>query len=83
MTSFNLPVLPDLPNKKEIRAVFVEAHEILVFVIMGLVLMHVGAALKHHFIDRNDVMFRMTPRFLRGILQRARERRDHLPNRWQ
>jgi cytochrome b561 len=27
----------------------------------GLVLAHLGAALKHHFVDRDDVLLRMLP----------------------
>jgi cytochrome b561 len=36
---------------------------------MGLVALHVGAALKHHFIDRDDVLARMIP-----MLSRKRPR---------
>lgn len=36
-------------------------HFVLVWMMMGLVAVHVGAALKHHFIDRDDVLARMIP----------------------
>lgn len=37
------------------------AHLILVWLMMALVTLHVLAALKHHFIDRDDVLARMIP----------------------
>lgn len=36
-------------------------HFTLVWCIMALMAMHIGAALKHHFIDRDDVLARMIP----------------------
>lgn len=36
-------------------------HFALVWALMALVAIHVGAALKHHFIDRDDVLARMIP----------------------
>lgn len=36
-------------------------HLTLVWLMMVLVAVHVGAALKHHFIDRDDVLARMIP----------------------
>lgn len=37
------------------------AHFVMVWGLMGLITMHTGAALKHHFIDRDDVLARMIP----------------------
>ena len=36
-----------------------ELHEVLAFTLAGLVLLHAGAALKHHFIDRDQTLLRM------------------------
>lgn len=36
-----------------------EIHELLAFVLIGLVAVHAGAALKHHFIDRDRTLSRM------------------------
>ena len=36
-------------------------HFTLVWGIVALMVMHIGAALKHHFIDRDDVLARMIP----------------------
>ena len=38
-----------------------EAHELLGWVLLVLVALHVLAALKHHFVARNDVLRRMLP----------------------
>lgn len=38
-----------------------EAHEILAFFGVGLFVLHVAGALKHHFWDRDDVLARMLP----------------------
>ena len=40
---------------------FEEAHELLVNVLYALVGLHVAAALKHHFIDRDGLLLRMLP----------------------
>lgn len=45
-------------------------HFVLVWLMMALVTLHVGAALKHHFIDRDDVLARMIPALSR---KRTRE----------
>jgi cytochrome b561 len=36
-----------------------EIHELLAFTLIGLVAVHAGAALKHHFIDRDRTLGRM------------------------
>lgn len=53
--------LPRLfPENKEIAHIAEERHELLAFTLIGLVVLHVSGALKHRFIDRNDVIYRMT-----------------------
>jgi cytochrome b561 len=37
------------------------AHKSMNYLLGGLVLMHIGAALKHYFIDRDDILGRMIP----------------------
>ena len=59
---FGLLPLPDLLDKnKELGDLLKEVHEALNFGMAGLVLAHLGAALKHHVIDRDDVLSRMLP----------------------
>lgn len=59
---FGLFTLPDLVEPSE-RAYefFHEGHAFLARVLFVLALTHVAAALKHHFIDRDDVLLRMLP----------------------
>jgi len=38
-----------------------EAHEVLAYVILGLAILHTLAALKHHFVDRDNVLRSMLP----------------------
>lgn len=39
-----------------------EVHEIVAFTLIGLAVLHALAALKHHFIDRDDTLLRMIRR---------------------
>jgi cytochrome b561 len=62
---FGVLPLPDLVGKnKELGDMLLEVHKVLNFLLFGLVLAHIGAALKHHFIERDDILARMLP-FLR------------------
>ena len=54
------PHLP-LPHSGEVAGVFSELHEIAAFATLGLFVLHVGAALKHHIKDKDDVLTRMVP----------------------
>ena len=59
---FGILPLPDLLAKnKELGELLSFVHTVLNFTLAGLVLAHAGAALKHHFIDRDDVLTRMLP----------------------
>ena len=59
---FGLVQLPDLIEKnKPLGKSLEEVHETIGFTILALVALHVLAALKHHFMDRDDVLARMTP----------------------
>lgn len=51
---------PDLAAADEaLHEVAAEVHETLVKVLIALLVLHVGAALRHHFLKRNDVLLRM------------------------
>lgn len=58
-----LPVLPTLPldSREGIENAAASAHSLLAWVIIGLLALHVGAALKHHFVDRDGLLARMAP----------------------
>ena len=59
---FGVVPLPDLIGKdKQIGEALVELHESLNGLLMLIVAIHALAALKHHFIDRDDVLIRMLP----------------------
>ena len=59
---FGILPLPDLLSKNvELGEILQEVHELLNFSMAALVVAHLGAALKHHFIDRDDVLTRMLP----------------------
>lgn len=54
--------LPDLVAKdKALGELLGEVHEALAFVLAALVVLHIAAALKHQFLDRNGLMRRMWP----------------------
>jgi cytochrome b561 len=55
-----LPSLVATPDEARSTIVFA-AHAIAAFVLVGLVAMHVGAALYHHFIRGDGVLARMLP----------------------
>jgi cytochrome b561 len=58
--------LPDLvPKDKALAGVLKALHVALNYTLLALVSVHAGAALKHHFVDRDEVLRRMLP-FLRG-----------------
>jgi cytochrome b561 len=56
-----LPIPDLLPKNKELAAQLALAHQVLNFTMAFLVIMHVAAALKHHFFDRDNVLTRMLP----------------------
>lgn len=65
---FGVLPLPDLLTKNaELGDLLQQMHKLLNFSMAALVLAHLGAALKHHFIDRDDILARMLP-FLRNTL---------------
>jgi cytochrome b561 len=59
---FGVLPLPDLIEKdKELGHLLHELHESLNLLLLILIGGHVAAALKHHWIDRDDVLKRMWP----------------------
>ena len=54
--------LPDLVPKDKLLATVLKAvHTTLNFSLLALVIIHSGAAFKHHFLNRDDVLQRMLP----------------------
>ncbi len=60
---FGLFELPDpiAPSDKELEALFHTIHAYSSYLLAALLLLHIGGALKHHFVDRDSVLRRMLP----------------------
>jgi len=57
---FGVLPLPDLIEKnRELGDLLAGVHQALNFTLLGLVILHAGAALKHHFIERQSFLQRM------------------------
>ena len=56
-----LPIPDLLPKDKVIGDALKEVHEALNKLLIGVIVVHVIAALKHHFIDKDDVLKKMLP----------------------
>lgn len=58
---FNLFVIPNLVGANAaLQADMTFAHYVISRLLMALVALHVAAALKHHFLDRDDILRRMS-----------------------
>jgi len=59
---FGILPIPDLLDKnKELGNLLAIVHESLNFLFIAVLAGHIGAALKHHFIDKDDILTRMLP----------------------
>ena len=59
---FGQIALPDLlPADKALAELIKPLHELSAFCLMGLAGLHVAAAVKHHWVDRDGLMNRMLP----------------------
>lgn len=56
---FNLPALMD--KNEALSDIAGEAHEILFFVLLAVLVAHVGGALVHHWFERDNTLLRMLP----------------------
>lgn len=57
---FGFPAMP-IAHEKSTQELFHELHEITATIMLVLLALHVGAALKHHLIDKDGTMRRMVP----------------------
>lgn len=64
-----LPYLTDMAidARKALSHQFGEVHEVLAWVAIALVILHVAAALKHHFWNKDVVLGHMIPAFRPGV----------------
>jgi cytochrome b561 len=59
---FGVLQLPDLVAKnKDLFELMKSVHFVLNKALLAIVIVHVAAALKHHYVDRDDVLARMVP----------------------
>lgn len=59
---FGVVPIPDLLAKNEgLGETLALVHRYLNYTMIGLVIAHIAAALKHHFIDKDDILRRMLP----------------------
>ena len=59
---FGLIQLPDLvPKSKPLYEALLQTHDLLALALGAVVLLHVAAALKHHYVLKDDVLRRMLP----------------------
>jgi len=59
---FGVLPLPDfVPVDKELAKSVKSVHAVLAYTLLALIVVHVAAALKHHFIDRDGLLARMRP----------------------
>lgn len=64
---FGLFDIPKLPVSRATADFAHEAHETLALTTLGLVVLHVAGALKHHLVDHDDVLARMLPLVRRRV----------------
>ena len=61
---FGILALPDwVPKDRDLAEAIKPFHEISAWLLAAVVLIHIGAALKHHFINHDGVLARMLPVF--------------------
>jgi len=53
--------IPGLTANKTLAQYGNSLHYVLAWAIPSLILLHIGAALKHHFMDKDEVLLRMLP----------------------
>jgi cytochrome b561 len=58
-----LPIPDLLPKNKPVAEVLRITHHWVNYALGAVIAVHAAAALKHHFLDRDDVLLRMLPRF--------------------
>lgn len=57
----HLPFFGGVADRAGWEDILAETHEYLAFGLLGLLALHAGAALKHHFIDKDNVVQSMAP----------------------
>ena len=72
----DLPLLPSLGDKASAEVLLKLVHAYGAYALMALIAVHTAAALRHHFIIRDDVLSRMLP-YLRRLPAVAARTKEH------
>jgi len=59
----HLPFFENVADRGALAAQIASLHELFALATVGLLVVHIGAALKHHIVNRDDVLARMAPVF--------------------
>lgn len=57
--AFNLPAL--VAKNEDLAELAIDAHELMFWVLVAVLVAHVGGALYHHFFERDNTLLRMLP----------------------
>jgi cytochrome b561 len=71
----DLPYVASLGNSGEVLPLFEGSHGALATILVLVLILHVGAALKHHFLAKDNVLLRMSPGVFAPLLRRLRGER--------
>lgn len=55
------PDMPFVPESKDVEGMLKMLHENIGKLTIALILLHIGAAMKHHFVNKDNVLTRMLP----------------------
>jgi cytochrome b561 len=58
---FGLTSLPPLPLPRHLAGLFEDSHALLGWAMLALLALHLAAAVKHRWLDRDDILARMLP----------------------
>ena len=58
---FKLPI-PGLSLDKDLSEFFNQCHEVIAWILITLITLHIAGALKHYLIDKDNVLSRMLPK---------------------
>lgn len=69
---FGLWTVPKIPVESSSYIFYKEMHEAFGIMIAIILVVHIGGAIMHHFVDRDNILLRMSPECLDGFLTRLR-----------
>lgn len=72
LTIPKLPLLFDPSQIEYAHHFYEEVHEICAVLLAMTLVVHIGGAIWHHFVDRDDILLRMSPNALSGWLRNLR-----------